>query len=118
MTFSPIPDSLPLRHETLLLLDAGDEIRCVYGRMQVRTTVLAADPWGRAADARTLLPGQVWRMPCTGTVNLAALERGSGFTYIRQETQHAQTQENRAYPGARRLWQSGWSALRLFGSVR
>lgn len=116
MTFSPSPDALPLRHETLLSLNAGDEIRCIGGRMQVRTAGLAVDPWGLAPDASTLLPGRSWRMPCAGIVRLTPLETGSHFISIRQLPEHAHTQENRAYPGARRLWQGGLSALRLFGS--
>ena len=119
MTFSPTSHPLALRNEAVLSLDAGDEIRCIGGRMQVRLASLTADPWSMAPASHTLLPGRVWRMPCSGIVTSTALEPGTRFTHRRQKPLRVHTQENRAYPGARRLWQSGLSALRLIGgSVR
>lgn len=115
MTTHPILHSLPLRHQTLLSLDEGDEIRCIGGRLQVRTTRMANEAWTHGSEALALQPRQPWRMPCTGIAIVEALEPGTCFVFQRHTSTGAQTQENRAYPWARRLLLDGISALRVRG---
>lgn len=115
MTSHPAFHSLPLRQETLLSLEEGDELRCIGGRMQVRTAGMAGAAWGLRSGADALEPLQAWRMPCRGIVTVEALQPGTRFALQPCATARAQTQENRAYPLARRLLLGGMSALRLFG---
>ena len=119
MTSHPTLHFLPLRQETLLSLDEGDELRCIGGRLQVRTAGTASLPRSLALEAQALQPHQSWRMPCAGIAVVDALEPGTCFVVQRHTPEPAQTQENRADPWARRLWLGGMSALRLLGgSVR
>ena len=116
MTPTPTLHSLPLRHETLLSLDEGDELRCIGGHLRVRTATVVHEGWGLDRAPHALQPRQpAWRMPCPGIVVLEALEPGTCFVHQRHARDSAQTTENRAYPWARRLWLGGISALRLLG---
>jgi len=81
----------------------------------VRTVGMSGAAWELRSGADALEPRQAWRMPCTGIVTVEALQPGTRFALQRGATARAQTQENRAYPLARRLLLGGMSALRLIG---